>query len=85
MVDYLGYRAKMGVTTPSTNTVVQPEYDDMRPPGVTNHLGRMHIENMDTVDAVGPRNALFMARKEKFDRIFVRVSHDRLNAAAHVI
>jgi len=33
-------------------------------------------------DTVGPRNALFMARKEKFDRIFVRVSHDRLNAAA---
>ena len=50
MVDYLGYRAKMGVTTPSTNTVVQPEYDDMRPPGVTNHLGRMHIENIPTTD-----------------------------------
>jgi maleate isomerase len=50
LVDYLGYRAKMGVTTPSTNTVVQPEYDDMRPPGVTNHLGRMHIENIPTTD-----------------------------------
>ena len=50
MVDYLGYRAKMAVTTPSTNTVVQPEYDDMRPPGVTNHLGRMHIENIPTTD-----------------------------------
>ncbi len=36
-------------------------------------------------DGVGPRNALFMARKEKFDRIFVRVSHDRLNAAALTI
>jgi len=36
-------------------------------------------------DTVGPRNALFMARKEKFDRIFVRVSHDRLNAAALTI
>jgi hypothetical protein len=32
-------------------------------------------------DTIGPRNALFMARKEKFDRIFVRVAHDRLNAA----
>ena len=50
MADYLGYRAKMGVTTPSTNTVVQPEYDNMRPTGVTNHLARMHIENIDTVD-----------------------------------
>jgi maleate isomerase len=32
-----------GITTPSTNTVVQPEYDDMRPPGVTNHIARMVI------------------------------------------
>ena len=50
MVDYLGYRAKMAVTTPSTNTVVQPEYDDMRPPGVTNHLARMHIPNIAIQD-----------------------------------
>jgi hypothetical protein len=34
---------KFGVVTPSTNTVVQPEYDDLRPPGVTNHIARMHI------------------------------------------
>lgn len=43
MGDILGYRHKFGVVTPSTNTVVQPEYDDMRPEGVTNHIGRMHI------------------------------------------
>jgi maleate isomerase len=43
MRDYLAWRLALGVTTPSTNTVVQPEYDDMRPPGVTNHLGRMVI------------------------------------------
>ena len=30
---------------------------------------------------VGPLNALFMAQKEKYDRIFVRVSHDRLMPA----
>ena len=41
--DYLAWRLALGVTTPSTNTVVQPEYDDMRPEGVTNHLGRMKI------------------------------------------
>jgi maleate isomerase len=45
MPDVLGWRATFGVVTPSTNTVVQPEYDDMRPPGVTNHIGRMHIPN----------------------------------------
>ena len=43
--DVLGWRCKIGVVTPSTNTVVQPEYDDMRPDGVTNHLARMHIPN----------------------------------------
>src|SRR5262249_49527413 len=46
MRDYLAWRMAFGVTTPSTNTVVQPEYDDMRPPGVTNHLGRMVIPDL---------------------------------------
>lgn len=44
-MDILGHRCVFGVVTPSTNTVVQPEYDDMRPLGVTNHLARMHIPN----------------------------------------
>ena len=45
MTDVLGWRANFGVVTPSTNTVVQPEYDAMRPVGVTNHIARMHIPN----------------------------------------
>lgn len=47
MRDYLAWRMAFGVATPSTNTVVQPEYDDMRPPGVTNHLGRMAIPDLE--------------------------------------
>jgi len=43
MGDGLAWRMKFGVVTPSTNTIVQPEYDDLRPPGVTNHVGRIHI------------------------------------------
>jgi len=43
MTDGLGWRCKFGVVTPSTNTIVQPEYDDLRPVGVTNHIARMHI------------------------------------------
>jgi maleate isomerase len=43
MRDYLAWRMAFGITTPSTNTVVQPEYDDMRPEGVTNHIARMVI------------------------------------------
>jgi maleate isomerase len=45
MADALGWRKKFGVIAPSTNTVVQPEFDAMRPRGVTNHFGRIHIPN----------------------------------------
>lgn len=37
MTDVQGYRAVLGVIGPSTNTVVQPDMDRMRPEGVTNH------------------------------------------------
>ncbi len=43
MGDSLGYRMKFGVIAPSTNTSVQPEFDAMRPVGVTNHFSRIHI------------------------------------------
>ncbi len=43
MPDALAPRLKLGVITPATNTVVQPEYDAMRPPGVTNQLTRVVI------------------------------------------
>jgi maleate isomerase len=45
MPDALGYRAKFGVLGPSTNTIVQPDFDDMRPVGVTNHYSRIVIQN----------------------------------------
>jgi maleate isomerase len=45
MPDALGWRMKFGVIAPSTNTIVQPEFDAMRPEGVTNHFGRIHIPN----------------------------------------
>jgi len=45
VADALGWRIKFGVIAPSTNTAVQPEFDAMRPRGVTNHFGRIHIPN----------------------------------------
>lgn len=39
--DGLGWRAKIGVLVPATNTIAQPEYEAMRPAGVTNHVTRM--------------------------------------------
>lgn len=44
--DYLGWRKLIGIPTPSVNTCVQPETDRMRPPGVTNHIARMHVPDL---------------------------------------
>tara|TARA_B100000959_G_scaffold231441_1_gene247890 strand:- start:10997 stop:11728 length:732 start_codon:yes stop_codon:yes gene_type:complete len=42
----LGWRAKIGVVTPATNTIVEPEFHAMAPLGVTNHTARFLIPNM---------------------------------------
>jgi len=51
---------KFGVIAPSTNTSVQPEFDEMRPRGVTNHFGRIHIPDMK-VESDGDFEALVKA------------------------
>lgn len=43
MTDVLGYRAVLGVIGPSTNTVVQPDMERMRPVGVTNHYRGIYV------------------------------------------
>jgi len=43
MPDSLGPRLKLGVIAPATNTVVQPEFDSLRPRGVTNQMTRVVI------------------------------------------
>jgi len=50
MPDSLGYRCKFGVVAPSTNTTVQPEYEAMRPVGVTNHFSRALIPDLKVTD-----------------------------------
>tara|TARA_R110002167_G_scaffold128532_5_gene310859 strand:- start:89 stop:835 length:747 start_codon:yes stop_codon:yes gene_type:complete len=44
--DALGWRCKFAVVAPSTNTIVQPDMDGLRPNGVTNHFGRIYVPNM---------------------------------------
>src|SRR5271155_1752867 len=56
MRDVLGFRRKFGVIGPSTNTVVQPDFDMMRPAGVTNHYSRIFTPNAKAVS-----NDTFMA------------------------
>lgn len=43
MPDALAPRLKFGVIAPATNTIVQPEFDVMRPRGVTNQMARVAI------------------------------------------
>ena len=49
MTDILGWRHRFGVLGPSTNTVVQPDMEAMRPVGVTNHYSRIFTPNAKAV------------------------------------
>jgi maleate isomerase len=50
MPDTLGYRKYFGVIVPSVNTVAQPEFEAMRPPGITNQTARIHTPLIPLVD-----------------------------------
>ncbi|MEL7297905.1 MAG: arylmalonate decarboxylase, partial [Pseudomonadota bacterium] len=54
--DALGWRRKFGVLGPSTNTIVQPDFDDLRPKGVTNHYSRIVVQDANAIS-----NETFMA------------------------
>ena len=41
--DLLGYRAKMAMVVPSTNTTMEPELHAMAPHGVTIHTARLRL------------------------------------------
>ena len=43
MVDTLAPRGVIGVMTPAMNTVIQPELELLRPPGVTNQMQRFRL------------------------------------------
>ena len=59
---------KFGVIAPSTNTSVQPEFDDMRPVGVTNHFSRIVIPD-DPVNS-----------DEDFNELVMRIRAETMNA-----
>src|SRR5207237_7242149 len=51
-----GRRRKFGVICPPNNTVWQPDFESMRPVGVTNHYSRIFTPNAQAVS-----NETFMA------------------------
>jgi maleate isomerase len=50
MTDSLGHRGKFGVLAPSTNTSVQPEFEAMKPWGITHHHSRLIIPDTKVSD-----------------------------------
>src|SRR5688572_22769374 len=70
MGDSLGYRRKFAVVVPSTNTSVQPEFDAMRPPGVTNHISRIPIRDRpvnSSEDSVEVLKSIAATQQEAID------------------
>jgi len=74
MVDSLGYRMKFAVVAPSTNTSVQPEYEDMRPRGVTNHFSRIAIPDTKVTDDDSFMVMLQSIRDATFEAVDVSMS-----------
>ncbi len=79
MTDRLGYRLKIGMIVPSTNTTVQPETDAMRPVGVTNHVGRIHIPDLPLSNDTGIRSD---GGCDRTGSVFLRRSRHDLQAGA---
>ena len=71
MTDVLGWLKVFGVLGPSTNTVVQPDFDDLRVPGVTNHYSRIIVQNPTALS-----NADFLAGTSAIDA----ATHDAVRA-----
>ena len=73
MPDQLGWRANWGVIAPSTNTSVQPEFEAMRPRGVTNHMSRIWIPDQP------------LASNEDFEKLMVNIRKEWDNALLRVM
>lgn len=72
MTDVLGWRKVFGVLAPSTNTVVQPDFDGMRVPGVTNQHSRIVVQNPSALS-----DADFLRGTDAIDA----ATHDAVRAA----
>lgn len=67
--DVLGWRRLFGVIGPSTNTVVQPDFDMMRPAGVTNHCARIDTPDADAVSNETSRKGVELIGANTLDAV----------------
>jgi maleate isomerase len=64
MSDALGWRKKLAVIAPSTNTIVEPDFYRMAVPGVTAHVSRLWIRNQDLSSDAAMEGLLTQIREE---------------------
>ncbi|MBM3503237.1 MAG: arylmalonate decarboxylase [Alphaproteobacteria bacterium] len=86
MRNTLGYRATIGILVPARNTTVQPESEDMRPLGVTNHVARLGFKGMSRAPLSSDfkvnqysqdyHSAIDLVRLAEPDLILLGYSHD---------
>ena len=69
MTDTQGWRRKFGVLGPSTNTIVQPDFEAMRPIGVTNHYARIFTPNAKAIDDASARTATELIGSNTIDAV----------------
>jgi maleate isomerase len=73
MPDSLGFRKRIGIVVPSTNTTVQPECENLRPHGVTNHVARSTIKERP----LNTEHAFFEHMQDMREGIGIAIDYDR--------
>jgi maleate isomerase len=79
--DTLGFRKRIGLVVPSTNTTVQPECEALRPRGVTNHTARSTIKERP----LNTEQAFFEHMADMRDGIAVAIDQIMTAALDHLI
>jgi maleate isomerase len=79
--DALGYRKRIAIVVPSTNTTVQPECEPLRPRGVTNHIGRSTIKERP----LNTEEAFFEHMRDMRDGLGVAIDQIMTSAPDHLI
>jgi maleate isomerase len=64
MPDALGWRRKLAVLAPSTNTIVEPDFYRMMVPGVTAHFSRIHVRDQNLSSDAAFEHLLVQIREE---------------------
>ncbi len=81
MPDTLGFRKRIGIVVPSTNTTVQPECEALRPRGVTNHTARSTIRERP----LNTEEAFFEHMRDMREGIAVAIDQIKTAGLDHLI